>query len=63
MQNKPCTRNTKNTTIQNKLKHLKNPGLVTSYDLRPGNGVDLFLKEVDKEKYEKGSKWGSQVQK
>jgi len=34
---------------QNKLKQLKkSPGLVTSYDLRPGNGVGLFSKGKDK---------------
>jgi len=31
----------KNTTTQNKCKKLK-PGLVASYDLRPGNGAGLF---------------------
>jgi len=36
----------KNTTMQNKLKQLKrSPGLVTSYDLQPGNEVGLFSKE------------------
>jgi len=32
---------TKYTTTQNEPKKLK-PGLVASYDLRPGNGEDLF---------------------
>jgi len=46
----------KNTITKNKLKQLKSPGLVTSYDLRPGNGAGLFWKEkVSKEvdKYKK----------
>ena len=30
------------TVIKNKHKKLK-PGLVASYDIRPGNGEDLFL--------------------
>jgi len=56
----------KNTITQNKLKQLKSPGLVTSYDLRPGNGAGLFWKEkvskevekVQKISKEKQSKWG-----
>jgi len=34
------------------LKQLKKiPGLVASYDLQPGNGVDIFLKEkISREK-------------
>jgi len=34
-----------NTITQNKLKQLKNPCLVASYDLWPGNGVGIFSKE------------------
>jgi len=36
------TNQKKCTTTQNKHKKLK-PGLVTSYDIQPGNGEDLFL--------------------
>jgi len=39
----------KNTITQKNLNNLS-PGLVASYDLRSGNGVDLFWKEkVNKE--------------
>jgi len=39
-----------NTITQHKLKQLKNPSLVASYDLWPGNRADLFSKEkVSKE--------------
>jgi len=34
---------TKYATTQNEIKKLK-PGLVASYDLRPGNGTGLFWK-------------------
>jgi len=37
-----CTDQKKCTTTQNKQK-TKKPGLVTSYDIRPGNREDLFL--------------------
>jgi len=44
----------KNAITQNKLKQLKNTGLVASYDLRPGNGACLFSKEkISKEKVKK----------
>jgi len=39
-----------NTITQNKLKQLKSPGLMASYDFWPGNRAGLFLKEkVSKE--------------
>jgi len=37
----------------------KSPGLVTSYNLRHGNGVGLFSQEkISKEKVKKKDKWG-----
>jgi len=40
----------KNTITQNKMKQLKSPALVASYNLGPGNRVGLLLKEkVSKE--------------
>jgi len=35
----------KNTRTRTKLKQLKSPGLVASYDRRRGNGAGLFLEE------------------
>jgi len=43
-QNHAFTNQKKCTITQNKHKKLK-PGLVTFYDIRPGNRVDLFSKE------------------
>jgi len=40
---------TQNTITQNKPKQLKPRGLVTSYNLRAGNGAGLFSKEKVKE--------------
>jgi len=40
----------KNSITRNKLKYVKSPGLVASYDLRPRNRAGLFSKEkVSKE--------------
>jgi len=47
-----------NTITQNKLKQLKSPGLVASYDLWPGNGAGLFSKEKIRKKVKKNDKWG-----
>ena len=41
LQNLTFTSQKKCTTTQNKHKKLK-PGLVASYDIRPGNGLGLF---------------------
>ena len=38
------TNQKKCTTTQNEQKELK-PGLVAFYNIRPGNGADLFVKE------------------
>jgi len=38
----------KNTITQNKLKQLKSPRLVASYDLWPGNRAGLFSKKKGK---------------
>jgi len=41
---------TQNITTQNKLKQLKSPGSVASYDLWTGKRVGLYSKKVSKEK-------------
>jgi len=46
----------RNTITQNKLKQLKSPGLVASYDLQPGNRAGLFSKEKISMKVQKISK-------
>jgi len=64
-QKQAFTNQKKCTKTQNKHKKLK-PGLVASYNIRPGNEAGLLSKEkirqeISKEKVKKKDKWGGEA--